>query len=111
MIAQHPERDQILLENVLSALGNPLRLKIVRVLAESGERSCGSILDGLSKSTLTHHWRVLRDSGVIWQRPAGRENLLSLRREDLDARFPGMLEVLLAAAARNDPGEERIAAR
>ncbi|MQY27469.1 ArsR/SmtB family transcription factor [Nocardia aurantia] len=111
MIAQHPERDQILLENVLSALGNPLRLQIVRVLAESGERSCGSILDGLSKSTLTHHWRVLRDSGVIWQRPAGRENLLSLRREDLDARFPGMLDVLLAAAARNDQGDSHIAAR
>ncbi|WP_036494947.1 helix-turn-helix transcriptional regulator [Nocardia sp. BMG111209] len=111
MIAQHPERDQILLENVLSALGNPLRLQIVRVLAESGERSCGSILDGLSKSTLTHHWRVLRDSGVIWQRPAGRENLLSLRREDLDARFPGMLDILLAAAARNEPGDSHIAAR
>ncbi|MCX4090968.1 ArsR/SmtB family transcription factor [Nocardia sp. alder85J] len=108
MIAQHPERDQILLENVLSALGNPLRLRIVRVLAETGERPCGSILDGLSKSTLTHHWRVLRDSGVIWQRPAGRENLLSLRREDLDARFPGMLDVLLAAAARNEQGGNHI---
>jgi DNA-binding transcriptional ArsR family regulator len=104
MIAQHPKREQILLENVLSALGNPLRLQIVRVLAHSGERSCGSILDGVSKSTLTHHWRVLRDSGVIWQRPAGRENLLSLRREDLDMRFPGMLDALLDAAERNDHG-------
>ncbi|TDD70004.1 ArsR/SmtB family transcription factor [Actinomadura rubrisoli] len=97
MIAQHPGREQILLENVLSALGNTLRLRIIGVLSDGGEHSCGSILDGVSKSTLTHHWRVLRDSGVIWQRPSGRENLLSLRREDLDARFPGLLPALLSA--------------
>ncbi|QFG21928.1 helix-turn-helix transcriptional regulator [Actinomadura sp. WMMB 499] len=97
MIAQHPERDQILLENVLSALGNPLRLRIVRALADGGEQSCGVILDGVSKSTLTHHWKVLRDSGVIWQRPSGRENLLSLRDADLESRFPGLLPSVLAA--------------
>lgn len=95
MLTRHPDRDQIQLEDVLSALGNPLRLEIARVLADTGERSCGSILDGISKSTLTHHWRVLRDSGVIWQKPSGRENLLSLRREDLDARFPGLLTAVL----------------
>ncbi|PWC13905.1 ArsR/SmtB family transcription factor [Brenneria corticis] len=97
MIANHPDRDQIRLENVLTALGNPLRLAVLRVLADGGEYSCGSVLQGISKSTLTHHWRVLRDSGVIWQRPYGRENLLSLRREDLDARFPGLLDALLGA--------------
>ncbi|MEV8633662.1 helix-turn-helix transcriptional regulator [Streptosporangium sp. NPDC051023] len=97
MITQHPEREQILLENVLSALGNPLRLHVVRVLAAGGEHNCSNVLEGVSKSTLTHHWRVLRESGVIWQRPSGRENLLSLRREDLDARFPGLLDVLLEA--------------
>ncbi|AHG20710.1 ArsR family transcriptional regulator [Chania multitudinisentens RB-25] len=102
MTANHPDRNQIHLENVLTALGNPLRLTVVRVLAGGGEHSCGSILQGISKSTLTHHWRVLRDSGVIWQRPYGRENLLSLRREDLDARFPGLLDSLLQAV-QNDP--------
>jgi DNA-binding transcriptional ArsR family regulator len=97
MIANHPDRDQIRLENVLTALGNPLRLTVVRVLADDGEHACSAVLQGIPKSTLTHHWRVLRDSGVIWQRPYGRENLLSLRREDLDARFPGLLDALLGA--------------
>lgn len=96
-IPNHPERGQIRLENVLTALGNPLRLSIVRALASGGERTCGSLLRDQTKSTMTHHWRVLRSSGVIWQRPAGRENLLSLRREDLQARFPGLLDSLLSA--------------
>ncbi|MDR6290520.1 MULTISPECIES: ArsR/SmtB family transcription factor [Inquilinus] len=101
---QHPDRHQIRLENVLAALGHPMRLAVLRALAADGERACGTLLKGVSKSTLTHHWRVLRDSGVIWQRPHGRENLLSLRREDLDARFPGLLDALLGAAAADPAG-------
>jgi DNA-binding transcriptional ArsR family regulator len=100
MLPNHPEREQIRLENVLNALGNPLRLSVVRVLSAEEERTCGSLLQGQSKSTMTRHWRVLRDSGVIWQRPNGRENLLSLRREDLDARFPGLLAALLTSIDR-----------
>ncbi|HEY2062726.1 MAG TPA: helix-turn-helix transcriptional regulator [Amycolatopsis sp.] len=102
MIGQHPPTAQIRLENVLSALGNPIRMTITRVLADGGEHNCGAVGlrlgESISKSTLTHHWRVLRDSGVIWQRPAGRENLLSLRRDDLNARFPGLIEAILAGA-------------
>jgi DNA-binding transcriptional ArsR family regulator len=97
VITAHPDRAQIQLAQVLAALGNPLRLRILRVLADGEEHTCGSVLDGVAKSTLTHHWRVLRDAGVIWQRPHGRENLLSLRRDDLDARFPGLLDPLLRA--------------
>ena len=77
-----------------------MRLSIVTTLARDGERSCGSILPGVSKSTLTHHWRVLRDAGVIWQQPSGRENLLTLRREDLEVRFPGLLDTILTSANR-----------
>ena len=96
MIANHPEREHIRLENVLFALGNPMRLEIVRILADGSEQSCNALRhEDIAKSTMTHHWRVLRDSGVIWQRPQGRENLISLRREDLDARFPGLLDTLL----------------
>lgn len=110
MLPNHPERAQIRLENVLTALGNPLRLAVVRALASEGERACGSLLQGQTKSTMTHHWRVLRDSGVIWQRPSGRENLLSLRKDDLEDRFPGLLHSLLGAL-ENDPVTEATTAQ
>ncbi|WP_028925855.1 ArsR/SmtB family transcription factor [Pseudonocardia acaciae] len=103
MITGHPDPAQIKLENVLSALGHPIRLEIVRVLAEHGERTCGvvgtQLSTEISKSTLTHHWRVLRDSGVIWQRPHGREHLLTLRRDDLQLRYPGLLDSVLRGAS------------
>jgi DNA-binding transcriptional ArsR family regulator len=104
-MSRHPDRDQIRIDSVLSALGSPVRLAVVRVLDAGGERNCGSVLGILgitAKSTMTHHWRVLRESGVIWQHPSGRENLLSLRREDLDARYPGLLDAVLAGAADDE---------
>lgn len=91
-----PQVGQMQLQDVLSALGHPVRLAIVAVLADDAQHRCGSIVRGISKSTLTHHWRVLRDAGVIDQEPSGRENLLSLRRADLDRRFPGLLDAVLA---------------
>lgn len=105
---RHPDRDQIRIEAVLSALGSPLRLAVVRVLDVGGEHNCGSVLSVLgvtSKSTMTHHWRVLRDSGVIWQHPSGRENLLTLRREDLDTRYPGLLDAILASALSDEAAQ------
>ncbi|GAA4983544.1 DNA-binding transcriptional ArsR family regulator [Nonomuraea thailandensis] len=101
MTFRHPDRDQIRIEDVLSALGNAVRLAAVRLLDAGGEHNCTSVLNTLgitAKSTMTHHWRVLRDSGVIWQQPSGRENLLVLRRDDLDARYPGLLDAILTGA-------------
>lgn len=96
MIRNHPDRDQLSLAHVLAALGNPMRLAIVRRLATGGEHACGTVLGKeIPKSTLTHHWHVLCNGGVIRQRTSGRENLLSLRRDDLDARFPGLLDAVL----------------
>lgn len=98
MALRHPKTDEIRLEDVFTALSNPMRLKVVRALAESGPTPCGSLLDGVPKSTLTHHWRVLREGGLIWQEAVGREYTLTLRADDLEQRFPGLLPAVLRAA-------------
>ncbi|WP_026411272.1 ArsR/SmtB family transcription factor [Actinomadura oligospora] len=105
MTYRHPERAQIRVVDVLSALGNPVRLAAVRVLDAGGEHNCSSVLEVIgvtAKSTMTHHWRVLRESGVIWQQPSGRENLVTLRRDDLDARYPGLLDAVLTGAREDE---------
>ena len=95
----HPERNEIKLEGVLHALSDPVRLRIARELAEAGgERRCGSFDYTVTKSTMTHHFKVLREAGVIRQRQEATLRLTSLRREDLDARFPGLLDRILEAA-------------
>ena len=95
----HPSRDEIELGAVLHALSDPVRLLMVRGLAGELEgRSCGSFDVPVTKSTCTHHFKVLRDAGVISQRQQGTARLNSLRREDLDARFPGLLDSVLRAA-------------
>src|SRR6059058_4431264 len=92
----HPERDELELAAVLHALSDPVRLKIVAALASSdGEHTCGSFDLPVTKSTCTHHFRVLREAGVIRQRLEGTTKLNSLRREDLDARFPGLVDAVL----------------
>ena len=83
---------------MLHALSDPARLEIVRRLsAGSEEWSCGRFELGLSKATLSHHFRVLREAGVVRTRPDGRKRLLSLRSDDLNARFPGLLDAVLSA--------------
>jgi DNA-binding transcriptional ArsR family regulator len=96
----HPSRQELELSSVLHALSDPARLEIVRRLAEGDEPSCGMFDLGLSKATLSHHFRVLRESGVVMVRPEGRKRLLSLRMEDLDARFPGLMDAILASKGR-----------
>lgn len=97
-----PTREQIQLVEVMAAIGHPIRAEIVRVLANGEEKICGEIVPGVPKSTLTSHWRILRQSGVILQRPAGRSLYITLRKDDLDARFPGLL-ALVTAEEVHDP--------
>jgi DNA-binding transcriptional ArsR family regulator len=96
----HPARRELELSAVLHALSDPARLEIVRRLAFGDEPPCGTFELGLSKATLSHHFRVLRESGVVRTRPEGRKRLLSLRTDDLEARFPGLLNAVLAAKCR-----------
>lgn len=92
----HPSADQLSLTGVLHALSDPVRLEIVRTLAEDEELCCGAIDVPVSKSTLTHHLKVLRDAGLTSTRRDGVQRLVSLRTEDVEARFPGLLDCVLA---------------
>jgi DNA-binding transcriptional ArsR family regulator len=94
----HPARHEIELAAVLHALSDPMRLRIVAGLAVEDKRTCKSFNLPVTKSTCTHHFRVLREAGVIRQRVEGTTRLSSLRRQDLDARFPGLLDSVLQAA-------------
>lgn len=83
---------------LLQALADPVRLALVRELAEcKGPRPCNSFVQTVTKSTLSHHFKVLREAGVIAQRVDGTRKLTSLRRDDLDAAYPGLLESVLQA--------------
>jgi DNA-binding transcriptional ArsR family regulator len=93
-----PERGVLELATVLHALSDPVRLKIVAAIASGGECAMGAIDLPVTKSTCTHHFKVLREAGVVHQRQVGTARLNTLRREDLDARFPGLLETVLRAA-------------
>jgi len=95
----HPRRAEIELAAVLHALSDPVRLRIVAALAEADQLPCGSIELPVTKSTCTHHFRVLREAGVIRQHDEGTARLNTLRRDDLEARFPGLLATVLDAAA------------
>jgi DNA-binding transcriptional ArsR family regulator len=95
----HPGREDLDLGAVLHALSDPVRLQIVAALAAAGdERTCGSFDVPVTKSTCTHHFKVLREAGVIRQRQDGTARLNALRAEDLEARFPGLLQTVLRAA-------------
>jgi DNA-binding transcriptional ArsR family regulator len=98
----HPAREDIRLEAVLHALADPMRLQVVRRLAAMGEgqeAACSAIELAVSKSTSTHHFRVLREAGVIAQVYRGTAKMNALRRQDLDALFPGLLDTVLNADA------------
>ena len=99
----HPAREELSLPAVLYALSDPIRLRIVRVLAANGERACGTFGLPIAKATVSHHFKVLRETGLIQMRREGTQTLSTLRRADLDARFPGLLDAVLQAATAASP--------
>ena len=87
----HPRVDEIELPEVLHALSDPVRLEIVRLLADQQERPCSSVESKVAKSTLSHHFKVLREAGITFTRANGTHRLVSLRVDDLEQRFPGLI--------------------
>jgi DNA-binding transcriptional ArsR family regulator len=96
-----PPMEAIDLGTVLAALADPLRRRVVMQLLErpAGEHACSSFDLPVAKSTRTHHWRVLRDAGLIRQRDAGNGSYVRLRPE-LDERFPGLVRAIRDADHR-----------
>lgn len=103
----HPTVEELSLPKVLAALADPARLATVRTLACVGESACGQIQHDagleVSKSTMSHHIRILREAGIIHSRVQGARRILTLRRDDLDASFPG----LLGAVLQEEPAQTR----
>jgi DNA-binding transcriptional ArsR family regulator len=93
---KHPLPADFALERVLYALSDPVRLEIVRCLAAVAEASCGELDGGRPKSSVSHHFRVLRDAGLVHTRNVGTTHMNSLRTEELDLRFPGLLSCILS---------------
>jgi DNA-binding transcriptional ArsR family regulator len=96
-----PKKADLQLTAVLYALSDETRLQIVQSLAKTQEIACSYFDIHMPKSSLSHHFRVLRASGVITTRKEGTALLNSLRREDLEDRFPGVLESVLASSTRS----------
>jgi DNA-binding transcriptional ArsR family regulator len=98
MSFDEPEQHEMTLAAVMAALSDPVRLAIVRELAARGEAACGTMELGVTKATRSHHLKVLREAGVTHTRAVGTHRYVSLRREELETRFPGLLGAVLSAA-------------
>jgi DNA-binding transcriptional ArsR family regulator len=98
-----PAAEELHLASVMHALADPSRLRMVAALDGRPELSCSALAEqagtGLAKSTTTHHLAVLRDAGLVTTRQEGQRKLATLRRTELDSRFPGLLDAVIAGVS------------
>ncbi|GAB6855117.1 ArsR/SmtB family transcription factor [Asaia astilbis] len=92
----HPSLESLTLLGVLRGLADPIRLEIVQHLGSVPEASCTALLGDRPRSSMSHHFQVLRESGLLQTRIQGVQHFNSLRKVDLDERFPGLMDVVLA---------------
>ncbi|MGU3290886.1 ArsR/SmtB family transcription factor [Williamsia sp. M5A3_1d] len=98
----HPDIDEFDLGAVLHALADDNRRSVIAQLAaepQGSEQFCSVFGLPWAPSTRTHHFRVLRTAGLIWQRDVGNGRMTRLRRDDMDRVFPGLLDSVIAADA------------
>lgn len=93
----HPDVESVEVDEVLKALADPTRRQIVRLLMSEGDRPCGTFGLPVAASTLSHHFRTLRKAGILRQYDDGRQRMNTLRLDELDKRFPGLVHAVLAA--------------
>ncbi|KAA3511708.1 ArsR/SmtB family transcription factor [Agrobacterium rosae] len=94
----HPALEDVNLTQVLYALSDPVRLEVVRQLANGGQATCSALDGGRPKSSMSHHFKVLREGGLVFTRTDGPAHLNELRRKEIDERFPGLLDAVLPAS-------------
>jgi DNA-binding transcriptional ArsR family regulator len=98
-----PTAEDFQLPRILAALAEPNRLATVRYVARSGESCCSEVMQeaglAMTKSTFSHHLRILREAGVLTKRIAGTKGYTRLRRDDLNRRFPGLMDAIIDADA------------
>jgi DNA-binding transcriptional ArsR family regulator len=98
----HPALPDLQLPIVLHALGDPVRLELIRRLSAGTEITCAPAGLDVPKSTLSNHWRILHEAGLTATVIDGRTHRMRLRVADLGKRFPGLLDAILSAAAQAD---------
>jgi DNA-binding transcriptional ArsR family regulator len=96
----HPSLNQVELGTVMQALSDSCRIAVIRGLAKDGELACSEIALDVSKATRSYHFDVLRAAGLIFTRTEGKKRMTSLRKAELDERFPGLLKLVLAGKHR-----------
>jgi len=94
-----PNEEDFDLFAVMTALTDPTRRALVEYIAADPGTACSTSDFGVTKSALTRHWRVLREAGIIRQEAQGTRHRNWIRREELDRRFPGLLDLVLDATA------------
>ena len=96
-----PAAEDLQLPRVLAALAEPNRLATVQYVARSGESCCSEVIQeaglAMTKSTFSHHLRILREAGVLTKRIQGTKGYTKLRKDDLDRRFPGLIDAIIDA--------------
>jgi ArsR family transcriptional regulator len=94
----HPKLKNIELDQALKALGDPVRLSIVKQLLKdpTQEKACGTFDYSVTKATFSHHLKILQDAGFIRRRQEGTRKMTSLRSEEVEKRFPGLLDMIIS---------------
>ena len=95
-----PEIESVALHEVLFALSDPTRLAIARALVDGEEHSAGDLAGDVPKSTMSHHLKILREAGLTRTEPDGMRCRITLRRPEVERRFPGMLDAILQHAGK-----------
>ena len=94
---------RVSLPQVMQALSDPCRLAIVRALLEKGELACNEVPLKIAKATRSHHFTILREAGLLKTRTAGTKCLSSIRKDEVEARFPGLLDLVVRVDKTTKP--------